>query len=499
MAVTFNTSPPTVPVVGAETTVVSIVPGLPLDNLSVYFVGGLGGGGGLLELALYTTVGGVLTRVAQAQVAGSATPSIIAWQTVGRGASQTEILNLGGTAYTVTVQDLSSGLPPPGSPPRGPITVTIAGVDQFDTAPDANFAGPAALPPGTTFTLPVFAGYAQQMDVAISQQNLPPVLVSVSADCGPGSVQAVVAEVQMSGVDDTIAAVFQELRLPVATRYFVSVENISNVNVGLTLAAITDSVSVTAGGVVILNGDVIGPSNANTVIKWDNVPLLLGAAPGFGAPVDAAIPIFDAGLGEWRTFALSGGATMNDAGVVTINPATVITLGGDAVGPSNNNVVERWETVPLDPVTMGAPGLGDIPVFTAGVPNHWVATPPGSIVITLAGNANGPSNNNTVQYFPTSTTDADINVGLQPHPHGLIYEGFNGLTATRNGLLNAAPTAGDVVIWKDEDGSLAGQNFVVNGNGKLIDGAATFTMTAANVGAQGSITVLYTGTAWAIV
>jgi len=639
MAVTFNTGTAT-PIIGVETTVVSIAPGTPLDNLSVYFVGGQGGGGGALELALYATVGGTLTRVAQARVMGTSDPSLIEWQSIGRGAGESEQVDAGGTAYTITILDLSGQIP---TPPRGPVTITIAGVDQYDTAPDANFSAVLAIAPAATASLPVFAGYAQLMDVAIDQTRLPPVTVSITADCGIGSVlNTTVISVEMSGVDTDIASVFRGVVLPVATRYFVNVTNDGASAIAVTTTGVTYSVSITAGGVVALNGDVIGPSNANTVIKWDNVPLLLGAAPGFGVPADAAVPIFDMGLGVWRTFALSGDATMTDAGVVTVNPAFVNTLGGDVIGPSNANTVTKWDNVPL--LLGAAPGFGApvdaaVPIFNAGLgewrtfalsgdatmtdagvvtvnpafvntltgnangpsnanrflsllvpaanadvaipaPQGWwfvgfsgltaphqvllpAAPVAGEVVVvtdedgslatqtfnvngngktvegvavfamnaaypgangsialqydgakwvifadyapnesgavTLAGNANGPAAANTVQYFPTSTTDADVNVGAQPHPHGLIYEGLNGLTANRTVTLPAAPTSGDEIVVKDEDGSLAGFNIVINGNGKNIDGAPTYTMTLAQNGQFGSVTLLYTGTAWALV
>jgi len=474
----FSSTGTITPVIGVETDVVTIAPGNPLDNLTVYFQGGQFGAGGPIGLALYAVVGGFRTRVAQADQQGSAQGVIVEFQSIGRGDSETEEVDAGGTSYIITAIDKSTVVPSPAIPVRQPITVTLAGVDTFDTVADANFGqtfGPLA--PGAVGTLPILGGYAQLMDVAIDQTNLPGVFVSVAADCGPGSVQAVVQGTTMSGQDQTIAGVFRGLKLPVATRYFVSVTNQSAQNVTATLTAVTYSVSVTAGGVVALNGDVIGPSNANTVIKWSNVPLNRAGANSFAAPTDAAIPIFNAGLGTWFAITPTGDVQLTDAG---------------------GTKVVAWENVPLDPVTMGAPAAGDIPVFTAG---EWVATPPGSIpfVVTLTGNANGPSNANTVQYFPTSTTNAPINVGAQPNPHGLIYEGFNGLTGPQTGTLNAAPTKGDLVIWKDEDGSLGSQTFTINGNGKLIDGLATFVMSAANVGAFGSITVLYNGTAWAIV
>jgi hypothetical protein len=593
-----------------ETDVVTIAPGNPLDNISVYFQGGQFGGGGPIGLALYAVVGGFRTRVAQAQQQGTLNGVLVEFQSIGAGSSESEEVDAGGTSYVITAIDLSTIVPSPAVPARQPVTVTLAGVNTFDTAPDANFGGVIPLPVGGSGSLPVFAGYAQFMDVAIDQTNLPGATVTVTADCGPNTVQAIVKQATLSGRDQTIASVFRGLVLPAAMRYFVSVANASTLNFSTTLTAITYSVMATAGGVVILNGDVIGPSSANTVIKWSNVPLNRVGVNSFAAPTDAAIPIFNAGLGEWFAITPTGDVTLTDAGATK---------------------VVAWENVPLDPASMGAPLVGDIPVFTAG---HWVATPPGSIpfvvtlignvngpsnanlwasltldannvnvviptsqgwyyvgvrnlsatrqvllpaapadgevvvvtdedgslgaqtfnvvgngkniisaegtlatfpmntmypgshgstafqydvaagawfvwadyapnaaeVVTLNGNANGPSNNNTVQYFPTSTTDADITVAAQPHPHGLIYEGFNGLTATRNGFLNPAPTPGDVVVWKDEDGSLGKpQNFVINGSGKNIDGVPTFTMMASNVGPFGSITVLYTGTAWAII
>lgn len=442
------------PVVGTETDVAFIAPGTPLDNLSVYVVGGTGGGGGPLEFALYATVGGFRTRVAQKMIRGDDTPSIIDWDTGlgplsggSGGAGQTEQIDAGGTTYTVTVIDLSAGP----AVPRNPVSVTIAGVDSFDTALDANFGQVFSLAPGATGTLPVFPGYAQLMDVAIDQGNLPPVTVTVAADCGPGSVlDTVVVSVDMTGRDDDIATVFRGIKLPVATRYFVSVSNNSNNSFAVTLTGITYSVSITAGGAVILNGDVIGPSNNNIVIKWDNVPLLLVGLGNFGAPVDAAIPIFDAGLGVWRNFALSGDATMDNAGLVTINPAFVNTLAGNVNGPSNAN---RWTSLVL-PNTVGTPAT-IIP---------FVGTVPGD---------------------------------------GWWYVAVTGVTVNRTVDLPAVPTAGEVVVITDEGAGgtaflTAGNTITVNGNGPLVEGVASFVMTSAYPGPFGSICLQFDGTVWSI-
>src|SRR5882672_5991318 len=53
---------------------------------------------------------------------------------------------------------------------------------------------------------------------------------------------------------------------------------------------------------------------------------------------------------------------------------------------------------------------------------------------------------------------------------------MSGLTVDRTVTLPAAPTTGQEVVVKDADGSLAAHNIIINGNGKLIDGAATYTM-----------------------
>lgn len=66
-------------------------------------------------------------------------------------------------------------------------------------------------------------------------------------------------------------------------------------------------------------------------------------------------------------------------------------------------------------------------------------------------------------------------------------------------LLNAAPVLGDRVTVKDEDGSLNLFNIIIDANGKNIDGAAIYTMTLAQNGAFGSVTLHYTGTAWALI
>jgi hypothetical protein len=68
------------------------------------------------------------------------------------------------------------------------------------------------------------------------------------------------------------------------------------------------------------------------------------------------------------------------------------------------------------------------------------------------------------------------------------------LAANRTVNLPAAPLNGEVVVVKDGDESLAAFNIIVNGNGNTIDGAATYTMTLAQNGAKGSVTLQFDST-----
>jgi hypothetical protein len=312
MAVTSNTGT-VVPVVGGEIAVTTITGG-PYDNVTAYVKGGDSADGlGQLAYRLYSLVGSLTTLLAETQVLGGQKASILQWQTPGSGSGTSQFVEAGGTSYIVTVTAL------PTSPlPRSPVTATLAGDDVFDTVADTNISPTLVVPSFSEISSANVNGYCQFMDVSVNQTGLPQsTTITIYANNGGGSVEAIVDQLALPGPDG-VTVVLRKIALPVASVYRVSVRNNTGVAISVPIAIATYSVSITSGGVVTLAGDVIGPSNANTVIKWDNVPLLLGAAPGFGTPVDAAIPIYDLGANTWRTFPLSGGATMTNAGVVTI-------------------------------------------------------------------------------------------------------------------------------------------------------------------------------------
>jgi hypothetical protein len=290
-------------------------------------------------------------------------------------------------------------------------------------------------------------------------------------------------------------------------------------------ATMTDAgvVTINPSTVITLGGDVTGPSNANTVVKWQNVSLLAGAAPGFSAPSDGAIAIYDLGANEWRTFVLSGDATMTNAGVVTVTGAGV-TLGGDVTGPAGANTVIKWDNVPLltgavaNSFDLGELTDAAIPIYDSAT-GHWrqfvlsgdaTMTDTGVVTITgagvtLAGNANGPAGTNSVETFGIESVNASVTAAqFVPITAGIWYVGISGLTGNITVTLPDTMPSGSQVIVKDEDGSLGGGfTITVEGStGKTIDGNATYVMGVPIPGIKGSSTFLMnfkTPTEWAVI
>jgi hypothetical protein len=465
MAVLSNTGTAT-PVTGSETTVATIAPGTSLDNITVYVQGGTGGAGGLLEYALYAEVGGFQTRVAQARTPGSDTATIIDWDTGigplaggGDGAAQTELIDAGGTNYTVTVIDLSTRF---STSPRNPVTVTIAGVDTFDTAADQDFGQLFTLAPGGVGVLSIFNGYAQLMDVAIDQTSLPPVTVTVTADCGPAdpalpSVLAIVDSVNMTGADEDISGVFRGLKLPVATRYFVSVTNNSPKTLVVTLTAVTYSSGLTGA---------IGPTGPQGPTGAQG-PTGPAGPPGPTGPQGPTGPTGPVG---GPTGAQGPTGPQGATGLPGVTGATGPTGPAGATGPQ------------------GPTG----PAGATGATGPAGATGPS--VVTLTGNVNGPSNANEWTSFITEATGAPVTIP-NPANGSWIYIGVSGLAGPQMINLPLIPVQGMVVVVTDEDGSLAAQSVLINGGTNPVEGVPTFTMNATYPGSFGSICLQFDNTA----
>lgn len=80
------------------------------------------------------------------------------------------------------------------------------------------------------------------------------------------------------------------------------------------------------------------------------------------------------------------------------------------------------------------------------------------------------------------------------------YVSIRGLTVDRTVTLPAAPTVGQIVSVKCEDGSLAVANIIISGGGNTIDNAPSYTMTLAQDGAFGAIEMIFVGAGkWDIV
>jgi len=157
----------------------------PFDNLSAYVQGGSTGS---YLFRLFAIVDGVQVLVARANILASQAASLIAWQQDG---GDSTIISAAGEAYILTVQSNSAGA-------SDPVTVTLAGVDEFDTAPGEQAAESFTLAAGATGTIGPFQGFSQAIDVGVDQTLITsPITVSVLADCGPGSVQAVVKSVTL--------------------------------------------------------------------------------------------------------------------------------------------------------------------------------------------------------------------------------------------------------------------------------------------------------------
>lgn len=115
------------------------------------------------------------------------------------------------------------------------------------------------------------------------------------------------------------------------------------------------------------------------------------------------------------------------------------------------------------------------------------------VVSGLAGGGGSPFSRLVVR-----VNDANFNIAAVPNQDVDVW--MRGLSADRTVQLPAAPlTVGQRVIVKDEDGTLAAHNIVVDGNGHTIDGFPAYAITAAVEGPLGSIMIEWNGVGWGFV
>ena len=186
-------------------------------------------------------------------------------------------------------------------------------------------------------------------------------------------------------------------------------------------------------------------------------------------------------------------------------PPALLALTGTYVATNLDNI---WAQKPIDATTFNAPGDAFMALFNGGT-QMWEAvamsgdatiTNAGVVTVTggggtLTGNVNGPDGANRFLSLVHNVNDADFAV---TETEGWTWIGMVGLTADRTVTLPAAPVSGEVVAVTDVLGSLATHNIIINGNGKNVQGAATYTMSGAQNGGQGSVVLQYDGTHWEI-
>lgn len=265
--------------------------------------------------------------------------------------------------------------------------------------------------------------------------------------------------------------------------------------------ATTTAISVAGGAVLQITG-----GQANVFLNNGAVPIFNVVALGL-----LEIVVFDASFidanyasGAGRVNFVYDNSTASSFGTPgTPPPLPALTGTYDAVNDDN-----IWAQKPIDPTTFNAPADADLAIFD-GPSQIWRAvamsgdatiTNAGVVTVTggggtLTGNVNGPLGANRFLSLVHNVVDADFAV---TEVEGWTWVGMQSLTADRTVTLPAAPTAGEVVVVTDATGFLPAHNVIINGNGKTVQGNATYTMSGAQNGTRGGIALQYDGTSWEI-
>jgi hypothetical protein len=143
-------------------------------------------------------------------------------------------------------------------------------------------------------------------------------------------------------------------------------------------------IAVDPSGLVTLVGDVSGPVGANKVVAWRNQPL---DPATMAAPAVGNVPSWDGA--KW--IAAAPAAT------------TSVTMAGDVTGNSATSKVVAWRNQPLDPATMAAPAVGNVPSWDGA---KWIAAAPvATTSVTMGGDVAGNSATSTVVRWENQPLD----------------------------------------------------------------------------------------------
>lgn len=178
------------------------------------------------------------------------------------------------------------------------------------------------------------------------------------------------------------------------------------------------------------------------------------------------------------------------------------TLNLTIAGTSGNNIIVdcRLESGTASTISVSAGSLLYITNCSLKSTNAAVITGAGTVNYGLL-EFFGPSHTsaiNTTTQIPLNFIPSAFPVVMPAGDYTVLNSDyFVGATtsAARAITLPAAPVAGETHRIKDITGTGAANNITVSGNGKNIDGAATFVINTN----RGSIDVIYNGTEWSIV
>ena len=278
--------------------------------------------------------------------------------------------------------------------------------------------------------------------------------------------------------------------------------------------ALSNASTATAAAIVVAAGLTLflDMEEGSLILNAPAVPLFSIAATGLlemwvldATDLSGANPNFAAGAGDVQLNYDNSSATFFGTVGFPDPPPLAPGLSGTYTTTNVDNV---WQSKPIDNVTFDTPAGGNLPVFSstaskwrslamsgdATMDENGVVTVTGGGG-TLTGNVNGPLGANRFLSLVHNVTDSDFAV---TETEGWTWIGMIGLTADRTVTLPAAPVSGEVVAVTDVLGSLGTHNIIISGNGKNVQGAATYTMSGAQNGGQAAVVLQYDGTHWEI-